>query len=709
MSPRSALLAGGLVVAAIASGSAADIDRFVPGQGGTTEVWRITNHPERRDWANYHNSEAWSPDGRYLCFTSSADVSEVHLFDLERGTDTLVDAGTQPRWANDHNWLFYLRPAADGGEMDVLWLDVGTGTKIRIGSGLNAIGETDSDDRWLFGSTRKGIVRVPIREDARVEDISAGGALGSFMIPNPRHPLVMFRGDSRAADGRDLPYAPTRVWSDLEGNHVVNASPMIQRCHQSWSGDGTYHLHGNSQVRGRRWDQPFPSNLEYLAAVDVHDVSSCGRSGRWVIGSGNIGPMPIADLRSGDGRVFLQGGLSFLHDSRTFSYSNGSARHDNDAKGSPDGTKVVLSSNYDLEHGPVTTIAADVPDPAADSIPVESTEGFPAAGRLSVQNEVIGYRRKTPTSFEGLTRQMYDTMPLTGPMLEDLSPERRALYVNRPDNTVQLDSSTDDTLKPYLNKPLYLSKGIIVTSFDARLVPQDRRKYSQEPARDDPRAISGRLRFHPAVAAPHRRVRGGGATPRPSAPARVAGSVRTESPERTTGRRRASTSIGVGRRVTDVPMRPGTLFTPASPGTYTASAVEWSGLESERSAPLALGDRTRVYIRSDKPGDFQWTSERWLVKGRPVESERAARAETAVREVVHLVEGVIHREWHTWGTIARRHDLNAEGQATRRLFYRDGVLERREYRRSRGRAPQHRALRTRWLHHGGGAIPGGER
>jgi len=144
--------------------------------------------------------------------------------------------------------------------------------RIVIGQGLNGIGETDSEDHWLFGKNQKGIVRVPIRENSRAEDISAGGALGSFMIPNPRYPRVMFRGDSRDKDGNDLPYAPTRVWSDLEGNNVVNASPMIQRCHQAWSGDGTYHMHGNSQMRGRRWDEPFPSNLHYIAAIECHDI-----------------------------------------------------------------------------------------------------------------------------------------------------------------------------------------------------------------------------------------------------------------------------------------------------------------------------------------------------------------------------------------------------------------------------------------------------
>ena len=340
------------MILTLAASSSGEIERFMPRQGGTTEIWRLTNNPGQRDWANYHNTDAWSPDGRYICYESFTNPHEVHLYDLQADKDIKVDDGIQPRWANNSNLLFFLRSSKDGKGQEVIWLDVDTGKKTRIATGLNGIGETDSDDTWLFGRTRKGIVRVPIRKDSRVEDISAGGALGSFMIPNPRHPKVMFRGDSRDADGNDLPYAPTRVWSDLEGNNVENASPMIQRCHQAWSGDGTYHMHGNSQMRGRRWDEPFPSNLHYISSVKCNDISSCGKSGRWIIGSGNVWPMPIADLRSGDGWNFLWGALSLIHDSKKFSYSRGSGLHDNDAKGSPDGTKVVLSCNYDLKDGP---------------------------------------------------------------------------------------------------------------------------------------------------------------------------------------------------------------------------------------------------------------------------------------------------------------------------------------------------------------------
>jgi len=51
---------------------AAGIERFKPKEGDAIEVWRITNDPTVRDHANYHNTQCWSPDGRYPCFTHYA-------------------------------------------------------------------------------------------------------------------------------------------------------------------------------------------------------------------------------------------------------------------------------------------------------------------------------------------------------------------------------------------------------------------------------------------------------------------------------------------------------------------------------------------------------------------------------------------------------------------------------------------------------------
>jgi hypothetical protein len=86
-----------------------------------------------------------------------------------------------------------------------------------------------------------------------------------------------------------------------------------------------------------------------------------------------------------------------------------------------------------------------------------------------------------------------------------------------------------------------------------------------------------------------------------------------------------------------------------------------------------------LHALDHNPEDFSWTRSRYLVDGREVAQQEASHAANAVREIVHLHDGVIHREWLQGGTRTRRHDLNPEGKAIRRLFYEDGRLTRREY------------------------------
>lgn len=123
-----------------------------------------------------------------------------------------------------------------------------------------------------------------------------------------------------------------------------------------------------------------------------------------------------------------------------------------------------------------------------------------------------------------------------------------------------------------------------------------------------------------------------------------------------------------GEKITSSPICPdGSLELPGK-GTYTAVAVEWSGLQSKPSLPLWIRHRAAVKVLSDKPGDFYWTRARHVVEDNGT-----------VAETVHLHDGVIRRSWYRGGEVVKRHDLNVEGKATRRLFYRDGKLVKREY------------------------------
>jgi hypothetical protein len=112
------------------------------------------------------------------------------------------------------------------------------------------------------------------------------------------------------------------------------AVPTLQQCHMAWLGNGEYLLMGNGLVRGRRWNEPFPSNVEILAGVTVGDISPCGRSGRYACGDS-----AVADLRSGDGWHFLEPLSMICYPAKA---GDQSTNYDADPKGSPDGTKICF-------------------------------------------------------------------------------------------------------------------------------------------------------------------------------------------------------------------------------------------------------------------------------------------------------------------------------------------------------------------------------
>jgi hypothetical protein len=635
-----------------------ELQWFRPAQGGATlGVANLTNEPTVRHWANYHNANCWNPDGRYVAYTRFAsngviygtpEAAEVHLFDLHTGEDCRVGNGFAPRWAHHHDWLFYVRVTGDTPDTDaplgterneVWWLDVASGEQTLAGRGLTDLGGVSHDDQWLFGARshldgggRHGFrLRIQAGGDAQPEYLAGLDRAGQY-IPNPRHGVVFARIGYPDAQS----FAPTRYWFDLDGSNIRVASVNLERCHQSWLGNGEYYLLGNSQVRGRRWDQPFPSSLHFLANARTGDISPCGRSGRFVVGDK---PLTIADLRSGDGWRFLEDLSVVCYPSRVL---DDSGPYDSDAKGSPDGTKVCFVSNYDLRDGPVTFITRSASE-ADDRVEVQSTERFPPSGEIVVYREVIAYGRKTPTCFEGLTRKRYDTSGFGGRTYSDLA------------------------------------EGEPVTLWTARCIPEKEWRTLPLPAESLQRSIGSldspliRQRStdtYVAIVRP------------PDRPFLLewegsAVLVPGECHYETCGYRLLRNGAPLGA----APLRPGETATLAAGDPVTTVAVEWSGLESRPSNPLPVPADTTLRILHDPPAGFSWTVDRWQVEGEPepVGLVRGLQSCRAVKEVHHRYDGVIAREWYTWGTLTRRFDLNAAGQATRRLFYHQGRLFRREY------------------------------
>jgi len=381
----------------------------------------------------------------------------------------------------------------------------------------------------------------------------------------------------------------------------------------SWLGSGEYLLFGNGLMRGRKWNEPFPSNIHILASVSVGDVSPCGTSGRYACGDSTI-----ADLRSGDGWQFIEPLSIICYPARI---ADDSGIYDADPKGSPDGTKVCFVSNYPLKDGPVTRITEAVSS-KANRIPVASTAGFPDSGHINVHREVIVYQSKTATSFEGITRRAFDTAGVN--------------------------------LRP----------GRTVTSFEARCLTDAQWQRVGRPApglqksigRSDSLLIRQSQTDVYAVVVrrpdrPHLRRVGDGVQVIPG-----------ENHNETAGYR----LLCNGRSVTNQPIQPGATFHIDQPGRCTAVAVEWSGVESEPSVPLTVERPIDGHVLNETPEDFSWTSDRW-------------NEDQTLREIVHLHDGVIRREWYSQGQLDRCHDLNNEGKAIRQTQYTKGQIAVREY------------------------------
>lgn len=598
--------------------------RVFQSPGHNYGVWQLTFDPTVRDWANYHNAQCFSPDGRYVCYShwpaGSKSQATVHLFDLQTGTDREIGQGIEPRWARHHNWLSFVSyntSESGGGSrgVETILLDVDTGERrvIAEGPGAESLGETTFDDRWLIGAQRfRG--QTPEFRAVRIK-LPEGGmeplpdVTGSQFMTNPRHGLFFTRRDNMQE-----PFAPTRCWYDLDGTNRRIAVPTLQQCHMSWLGNGEYMLLGNGLVRGRRWDEPFPSNVHILASVGVGDISPCGTSGRWVCGDSTL-----ADLRSGDGWNTIEPLSQICYPQAV---ADDSGIYDADPKGSPDGTKVCFVSNYPLADGPQTPIVAY--DAKVERLTVASTDGFPDRGHVCAQREVIAYNSKTPTTFEEITRQAFDTAGAN------------------------------------------LREGRTATSFEARCLTEEqyrslpRPNAALEKSVGDPDSPLMRQRMTDVYLVVVRK---------PDRPyLRLAGDRVELIPGENHGETKGYHLLCGGERITETPIAAGATLSLNRPGEYRAIAAEWSGLESEPSLPLRVDTRGRgpvLHVLKATPEDFSWTTQRAGVGD--------------IRETVHVHDGVICREWLAGGAVVRRHDLNEQGKAVRQVEFRDGRIASREY------------------------------
>jgi len=419
---------------------------------------------------------------------------------------------------------------------------------------------------------------------------------------------------------------------DLDGGNLRKGVVMCENGHMCWSGDGKYLLIGNRQTCGRPWDKPFPSDLEVLSCGRVGDICPCGKSGRYICGGG----LTFVDTRSGDAwPVVAPHSLIIYPMAGDFS-----TLYDIDPKGSPDGTKIHYHSTRDIETFPAAYVVK-YSRKQPDVIHVDSTEGFPESGDIVCRWEVVGYAKKTAATFEGLTRRKYGTRPAP-----DLVRKVRVIF------------------------PL---SAYVLSAQDRTRARADASMLRAKVAKDNPLLYQRQTDCYVVAARlpdpPHLRRRAGRVELIPG-----------ESHWETRGYRILRDGRPVGRELID----PGRTLRLAGPGTYTAVAVEWGGLESRPSLPLIAERPLEGRVLRDPPEDFSWTKEAWRIGRERAPRSQAANAPRASLEIVHLHDGVIAREQWRRGQRVSRVDLNKDGKPIRHQEFERGRLKKRVYKTPEG-------------------------
>jgi len=639
---RAALVAALTLIAAGSAG--AEITRFADPHpaGHVIEYRQLTHDAAIRDHANYHNTNCFSPDGRYVCFTRyvvpdlhHCDPQQVRVIDLHTGEDRLIGIGSSPRWAQQHNWLFYVRTRRgpeDSWEANsqVIRFDMASGEETAITRDMQWLGSTDRLDRWIFGNrwrydipddTPRKTVRARIEPNAPLEQICDINQANRPLC-NAEHDLISTRCHMEA------PFETARLWMDYDGGNQRIGVPMVQNAHCAWSGDGAWQLIGNGRARGRRWHEPFPSDLHVLSWMSFGDISPCGRSGRWICGD-----YGLADLRTADGIELPRAPSELCYPA---SVIDASGPYDADPKGSPDGTKISFVSNYPFATAPHTRLLEPLTDQT--SVRVASTEGFPPSGEIEVLTEVIGYASKTDTTFDGLERHRYST-------------------------------GGRETL----------ASGLDVTDFGARLMTPEQRDRAVEPwpwlmravqeeslGEDTPLLSQRQTDLFMSVVRlpdpPWLRLRAG-----------VLEIIPGENHRETFGYLLERD----GERMAREPLRPGEQRALVA-GTYRALAVEWSGLEGLLSPEVTVPEGTTLHALAEIPEDFSWIVDEWRVDRRLVAREEALAAPEATRSLLQRAEGAFRVERYEQGALVYAEDVNADGFACRREMYQGGRLAERQ-------------------------------
>lgn len=400
------------------------------------EIWRISDYTTFHEYC--HASHPFSYDGRRIacrCHRGRAIV----VFDLRDGSETVFGEqhpGTKMRpcfvRGRGRRGVVYSAVGSTGGAVFLHWLDTGEEREIMalpkgvttpcagvigprseyvlLRGDLNGDGLSDWSLKSLWTDDAPRIVWTSPTTAAYPNTASpcpAGNRLDfSTQIC---HPEII----RRAKSGE--PMNEYKLWTDSKfkayiavldlANCAVKTFPAKgagRWAHEAWSGDGEFlHMGGYSWRAGAN----APSIPIRIAGhkKNSNHYGTCGRSGRYVAGDSGIDGMErleLTDLWTGEMHTVA-------HISTPTRPAGKIAQDHGHPAGSPDGTKVLVHSCYDLVNHRLYAIPTkDVPA-GAGTIPVETTEGFAPRGTLLIRHGytandmTVSYQRTDATHFYG--------------------------------------------------------------------------------------------------------------------------------------------------------------------------------------------------------------------------------------------------------------------------------------------------------------------
>ena len=405
------------------------------------EMWQLTRFDSFHVYSNSYRP--FSHDGKYICANRARQ--RAYVLDLHNGAVTLL--GSPKVRAGYPFFLFGRgRPGLVYFSRDehiltahLHWLDTGeervigqlppyVNTLHNAGEGLIGpkseyvplCGDLNGDglaDFGLWPLWEKGPPKILLTSPT-------AGFYGKTVSPGPArnllgltkvncHPDII----ARANAGEKLPWAKCVSDARLE-SYIVRVDFQTCRAelfpakrvrfltHEAFSGDDKLMFRGT----GAAWKITPPGSGVPFAIGDLNYYThsgnhwgTCGLDGRYLVADSGYDGMErllMLDLWTGEASHPAHIGTPTRPVSRI------SQDHGHPG-GSPDGTKVIAHSCYDLVRHRLYGVPTEEVLPGAEVIPVETTEGFAPSGRLLVRHGynrndlVVSYERKDATHFFG--------------------------------------------------------------------------------------------------------------------------------------------------------------------------------------------------------------------------------------------------------------------------------------------------------------------